>query len=138
MAGIKLKADVSDMKKLKAKMSVISPRTEHVLATQIAKDTEPFVPMLTGSLKNRTRVVKGEIIYPGPYAHYLYVGKLMVDPQTGSPWASYGTTKVYTERPLVMNRKSHPDATDHWFEASKSINLEKWIRVAKKAVRSGY
>ena len=58
-------------------------RAEHILALQIKKDTTPFVPALTGSLSTRTRVEEGTVIYPGPYARYLYYGKLMVDPETG-------------------------------------------------------
>lgn len=53
-------------------------RAEHILAIQAAKDTTPYVPALTGSLSNRTKVQGGEIIYPGPYARYLYFGNITV------------------------------------------------------------
>ena len=102
---------------------------------QIEKDTAPFVPALTGSLTQRTRVDESFVIYPGPYARYLYYGKLMVDPETGSPWAKKGATKVLTDRNLVFNHTVHPQAQSHWFEASKAQNLDKWIRVADKAVK---
>ena len=69
-------------------------KAEHIVALQVRKDTSPYVPMLTGSLDKRTRVDGSEVIYPGPYARYLYFGKLMVDPATGSSYASKGTTKV--------------------------------------------
>ena len=58
---------------------------EHILAVQVAKDTEPFVPALTKSLVNRTQVIGGTVIYPGPYARYLYFGKVMVDEQGRGP-----------------------------------------------------
>lgn len=115
-----------------------TPRADHILALQAARDTEPFVPMLTGSLKNRTKVDGGKIIYPGPYARYLYNGKLMVDPATGSAWASKGATKVLTDRNLVFNKASHADAQSHWFEASKALNLDKWLRIYGRALNSGY
>lgn len=51
-------------------------RAEHILALQIKKDTTPFVPALTGSLSTRTRVEEGTVIYPGPYARYLYYWKI--------------------------------------------------------------
>lgn len=109
-------------------------RADEILAIQAMKDTDPFVPALTGSLSQRTRTDGGNIIYPGPYARFLYGGKVMVDPATGSPWASPGATKQLTNRNLVFNKAMHADAQDHWFEASKALNLEKWLRVYKKAV----
>lgn len=122
---------------LAATLAAKSSRAELILATQVKKDTEPFVPMLTGSLKNRARVVGGSVIYPGPYARFLYYGKVMVDPNTGSTWAPKGGTKVVTDRNLVFTTDFHPQAQDHWFEASKAQNLEKWKRVAAKAVANG-
>ena len=82
----------------------------------------------------RTRLDGNKIIYPGPYARFLYYGKVMVDPQTGSTFAPKGGTKVLTDRDLVFSKAMHPQAQSHWFEASKAQNLDKWIRVAKKAV----
>lgn len=108
---------------------------EHIVALQVRKDTSPFVPALTGSIDARTRVEKDKIIYPGPYARFLYEGKLMVDPNTGSPWAQKGTTKMLTSRDLVFSRAMHANAQSHWFEASKAQNLDKWIRVSDKAVK---
>lgn len=119
------------------KLAVASTKAEHTVAVQAAKDTSPYVPMLTGSLNLRTQVVGGTIIYPGPYARYLYYGKLMVDPNTGSSFAPKGGTKVITDKNLVFNKASHPQAQDHWFEASKAQNLDKWLLVADKAVKNG-
>lgn len=118
------------------KLAVASTKAEHVVAVQAAKDISPYVPMLTGSLNVRTQVEGGNIIYPGPYARYLYYGKLMVDPNTGSSYAPKGGTKVLTDKNLVFNQASHPQAQDHWFEASKAENLGKWLRVADKAVKN--
>lgn len=111
-----------------------SSKAEHVVALQIRKDTAPYVPMLTGSLNQRTQVVGNTIIYTGPYARFLYYGKVMVDPNTGSTWAPKGGTKVVTDRNLVFTTDFHPQAQSHWFEASKAQNKDKWLRVAQKAV----
>lgn len=110
-------------------------KAEHAVAEQVEKDTQPFVPMLTGSLTQRTRVDGSTVIYPGPYARFLYYGKVMVDPNTGSTYAPKGGTKVVTDRNLVFNKTMHPQAQAHWFEASKAQNLDKWVRVADKAVK---
>lgn len=110
-------------------------KAEHILAEQIRKDTVPFVPALTGSLSIRTYVDGGTVVYPGPQSRYLYHGKLMVDPETGSSYAPKGAAKALTDKDLVFNRSLHPLAQDHWFEASKAQNLGKWIEVAGKALK---
>ena len=112
-----------------------SNKAQHAVAIQAQKDTSPYVPALTGSLDRRTRVDENQIIYPGPYARYLYYGKLMVDPATGSSYAPKGATKVLTDKNLVFNKSMHSQAQDHWFEASKAENMDKWLRVAGKAVK---
>lgn len=119
-------------------------QAETILTTQVEKDTRPFVPALTESLNNRTHIEHGnQIVYPGPYARYLYYGKVMVDSETGRG-AFYikdvgfrfrrGATLTPTDRDLVFTTEVHPQAQSHWFEASKAQNLEKWKRVLAKAV----
>ena len=122
------------MEAIKDKLAESCTRAESIVGQQVIKDTEPFVPALTGSLTIRTRLDGNKITYPGPYARFLYYGKVMVDPQTGSTFAPKGGTKVLTNRDLVFSKAMHPQAQSHWFEASKAQNLDKWIRIAEKAV----
>ena len=122
------------MESIKDKLAESCTRAESIVGQQVIKDTAPFVPALTGSLTIRTRLDGNKIIYPGPYARFLYYGKVMVDPQTGSTFAPKGGTKVLTNRDLVFSKAMHPQAQSHWFEASKAQNLDKWIRIAEKAV----
>jgi len=110
---------------------------DHILANQIKQDTDQFVPAKTGSLSGRTRVMGNNIVYPGPYARYLYHGKLMVDPETGSAYAKKGSTKALTGKDLVFSKAMHGKAQAEWFEASKAINLDKWKRVYGRAVTRG-
>ena len=132
--SLKFSVDVSGMDEVKRQLARACGRAESVLAQQVMKDTIHFVPALTGSLTQRTRVVGNEVIYPGPYARFLYYGKVMVDPATGSTYAQKGGTKMVTDRNLVFSNAMHPQAQSHWFEASKAQNLDKWVRVANKAV----
>ena len=112
-----------------------SSRAETILATQVMKDTDKFVPMRTGSLVQRTHIENGNtIVYPGSYARFLYFGKVMIYEPTGSTWAPFREHKIVTDRDLVMSKAAHPFATSHWIEVSKAMNLEKWIRVAQKEV----
>lgn len=132
--GITFAMHFGGMEAIKDKLAESCTRAESIVGQQVIKDTAPFVPALTGSLTIRTRLDGNKIIYPGPYARFLYYGKVMVDPQTGSTFAPKGGTKVLTNRDLVFSRAMHPQAQSHWFEASKAQNLDKWIRIAEKAV----
>lgn len=134
---LKLDVHLEGLQSLPAKVAWAGSYAEDVVAQQILKDTDPYVPALTGSLSQRARVQDGEIIYPGPYARYLYAGKLMVDPNTGSSYAPKGGTKILTNKDLVFTKSMHPQAQSHWFEASKAQNLDKWKKVAAKAVSNG-
>lgn len=133
--GVKVTFSENFVQKLSRELYNSGSQAEHILAIQAAKDTEPLVPKLTGSLKNRTKVVGGTIIYPGPYARYLYYGKLMVDPETGSSWARRGARKKVTGKDLSYTKAFHPMAQDHWFEASKALNDKKWVKVAGRAIK---
>lgn len=134
MSFIKTTVHVDGLENVKARLNHAATQAEHAVAVQAAKDTSPFVPARTGSLDQRTRVEENRIIYPGPYARFLYYGKLMVDPETGSPFAKAVATKVLTDKNLVFSKAMHEQAQSHWFEASKAQNAEKWEQVAAKAV----
>ena len=121
---------------LSDKLHRLASRAEKILAAQVMKDTEKYVPALTGSLNTRTHLEGNRIVYPGPYARFLYYGKVMIYPPTGSTWAPRYGHKVVTDRDLVMNKSMHPNATSHWFEVSKAANLEKWERVAERAMKN--
>lgn len=141
---------------LKFKVSHSIPQTikkecsqaAHIIAQQVAKDTEPFVPAKTLSLSNRTLVDGDKVIYPGPYARYLYYGKVMVNAATGKGPSKFtdkngneffyfpkGSNLKETDKDLVFSKAVHPQAQARWFEASKAQNVKKWERAAEKAVK---
>lgn len=132
--GVTFRVYTDGIKALMTRLDTSGTKAEHILATQAAKDTAPYVPMRNGVLRGRTRVQGKQIIYPGPYARYLYYGKLYVDPVTGSPFARKGVTKI----PAVPERElqfHHPGTRSHWFEYSKAKNKDKWEHVAAEAVK---
>ena len=133
MAYVTFDVHMEGLDAIAASMEVAVPKAEHILAVQVAKDTDPYVPARTKSLANSTRVDGSDIIYRGPESRYLYNGKLMVDPNTGSAWAANGVTKVLTGKDLQYSTAVHSRATSFWFEVSKAQNLEKWVRVAGRA-----
>lgn len=135
---------------LRSKLGAMRPQVETSLANQIAKDTTKYVPAsgAPAGLYERVQVIEGKVIYPGPYARYLYYGKVMVNSATGKgPMRfidKYGNELIVfpkgsklraTDRDLTFSRAHHKDAQSHWFEASKAQNLEKWIQTVEKAVK---
>ena len=69
MLKFEVHADLSEA--LAHKLAEASTKGENAVAIQVQKDTSPYVPFLTGSLDQRTRVDGSQVIYPGPYARYL-------------------------------------------------------------------
>ena len=121
---------------LEERVKELATKAELILAAQVMADTEKYVPALTGSLAQRTHLEGKEIVYPGPYARFLYYGKVMIYEPTKSTWAPRYGHKVVTDRDLQFNKSMHPNATSHWFEVSKAANLEKWERVAERAMEN--
>lgn len=131
MISFKVKTDGLD-----GELITPAKKVETILATQVMKDTDKFVPALTGSLAQRTHIEESTIVYPGPYSRFLYYGKVMIYEPTGSTWAPKYEHKVVTGRDLIMGKSMHPLATSHWFEVSKAANLERWLRVAGRLVKN--
>lgn len=121
-----LKFAVKDNVNVKNMLDAPCSEAEKWLASEMLKDTRPFVPALTGSLMNRARVSGSSVIYPGPYARYLYYGKVMKGPKYGPKYA--------TDKNLTYTKTVNPGARAKWFEASKAQNLQKWIKGAAKIV----
>lgn len=121
---LRFSVQTSGLVEINEKLSDFADKSEVWLANEVLKDTDPFVPALTGSLSQRSHIEGDTIIYPGPYARYLYYGKVMKGPKYGPKYA--------TDKDLVYTKSVHPNAQSHWFEASKAENLQKWIKGVKK------
>ena len=99
------------------------------------------MPMNTGMFRNVTKAMSAALAGSGkvvaaapPMGRFLYEGKVMVDEQTGSPWARPGAKKIVTDRDLTY---SNPRATPHWFDTAKKNHGESWVKVAKKYAGGG-
>lgn len=121
------------IKKYEEKQEIAQEELKHMVVT----DTDPFVPMESGYLKNSVHDSLGDgkprIIYEGPYAHYLYTGYVMVDPDTKNPWAKKGATKVYKEPLQALQFKT---GMSEWFEHSKNLYSKRWIKEIEKVIKS--
>ena len=111
-------------------------RAQQWLGARVLEDCKPLMPLVTGGQQQRSHTENNgrRVVFPGPSGRFLYMGKVMVDPDTGSPWARRGVKKVVTNRPLHYSR---PGATSHWFDAAKARNGEYWIEGVKRIAGGG-
>lgn len=118
------------------------------LGEMVLASSKVFMPLLTGSMQQRSYVDDGgkKVVFPGPYARYQYGGKVMVDSVTGKGPAMIhdangieiglrfrkGATLVPTERRLTY---SQPNARSEWFQAAKDKDLQAWISECGKILK---
>lgn len=119
------------------------------LGDRVLEDCKPNMPFLTGNLQQRSHTEDGgeKVVFPGPYGRYQYMGKVMVDRDTGKGPRKIptgpgehilrfkkGAKLVPTDRPL---KYSAPQAVDHWFDTAKAQHGEYWITGVKKIAGGG-
>lgn len=126
-----IKIDIS-LKRINANLE----RAQWWLDNQVMTDMVPHMPMQTGTFINLTRARSAALAGTGkvvaaapPMGRFLYEGVVMVDPETGSPWARPGAKKIVTAQPLTY---SNPKATPHWFETAKKNHGAEWVKGVKK------
>lgn len=114
-------------------------RAQFWLDSQVMTDMVPFMPMASGNFIQRTRAVSAAWAGTGqvcagapPMGRFLYEGKVMVDHETGSPWARKGAKKVVTDKPLQYTTTFHSGVQDHWFEPAKQSHGKAWIAGVKR------
>ena len=114
---------------------------QFVFDSTVMKDMKPYMPHQTGTFINITSAQSASLAGSGtvvaaaaPMGRFLYEGKVMVDPLTGSPFARPGAKKVVTDRDL---KYSNPKATPHWFDTAKENHGKSWVREVKKIAGGG-
>ena len=119
-------------------------KAQFALDSAVMTSMVDYMPMRDGSFINRTKAASaalagtGEVVAAtGPEGRFLYGGKLMVDPVTGSAWARKDAEKVLTTQSLRYSKALHPKAQAHWFDAAKEADSDKWVRVVKNIVGGG-
>lgn len=94
--------------------------------TFLKEEIDPFVPSLRGVLRQSVTYGHGQLIYDTVYARFLYYGKVMVDPVTGSPFARRETTKVVVDRDLQFN--GAPQRGAFWDRRANNDRMDAWQR----------
>ena len=114
---------------------------QYYLDSLIMNDMVPYMPHRDGNFVNVTRLQSAALAGSGkvvaaapPMGRFLYEGKVMVDPVTGSPWARKGAKKVVTEGPLTY---SNPKATPHWFDTAKDAHGKSWVKGVTRIAGGG-
>ncbi len=110
---------------------------QQAIDKSVIDQCEPYCPMLTGTLAKSaygaTHIGSGEVIYPGPYAHYQYYGEVygpnipIKDDNTGEITGYFsrpGIKKTPTGRQLEHRTDYNPLAGSFWFERAKADHLD--------------
>lgn len=110
-------------------------RVQTYLANTLARYMERQVPKGdTGLLSTVVTVTPSTITYEMPYAHYIYIGKLYVDPLTRSSWARKGVKKVATDKNLVIK-----NGYSYWDKVTLGLyrhDIEKEVQeYAKRSIK---
>ena len=98
-----------------------------------------YVPMDTGVLQDSamTSSTPTAVIYNTPYAHYLYEGRLMVSPTTGSAWAKKGEQKVYKQPDQELQYQGSPLRGSKWVERMWLDNKDDICEELEKYIERG-
>lgn len=131
-ATIELDVDLSRFEKQYGK-------AQFILDNAVMTSMIPYMPHRTGTFINVTKAMSAAIAGSGtvaaaapPMGRFLYEGKVMIDPETGSPWARPGAKKIVTDKSLNYDASHHPKVTAHWFETAKKNHGKSWIKAVKK------
>lgn len=128
-------------------------KAQYELDGNVMNSMIPFMPHYNGTFIQNTRAHSAAIqgsgrVYAayGQQGRYLYMGKTMVDEETGSAWAKQGNKKVLVSQyggktnakeNLSYTHTHNPAAQAHWFDAAKKADGKNWIRQAKATAGGG-
>ena len=136
-ASIELDVDLSRFEKQYCK-------AQFALDSMVMASMVPYMPMRTGTFINVTKAMSAAIAGSGnvvsaapPFGRFLYEGKVMVDPETNSPWARPGAKKIVTNKDLNYDKNAHPKVRDHWFDTAKANHGASWVKAVKNIAGGG-
>lgn len=119
-------------------------KAQYTLDSMVMTSMEPYMPHRTGVFRNITKAMSAAIAGSGtviaaapPFGRFLYEGKVMVDPETNSPWARPGAKKIVTDKDLEYDTSHNPKVTDHWFDTAKANHGDSWVRAVKNIAGGG-
>ena len=99
---------------IRDKFNVIDDDVKKFTHVDFYKKMKDYVPAYTTQLYKNVVINSERIRFKEPYARFIYFGKLMVSPTTGSAWALRGEKKKLTDINLKYSKEVHPLATSNW------------------------
>ena len=128
-------------------------KAQFQLDSMVMTHMVPYMPMITGTFINLTKARSASVAGTGyvyaaapPYGRFLFEGKTMVSPSTGSTYAKKGEKKVLVSQYggktnaseyLNYTKTFHPQVSARWFEAAKARYGKSWARVTKEIAGGG-
>lgn len=128
-------------------------KAQYELDGNVMNSMIPFMPSVENTFIDATRAASAAVqgtgrVYAafGQSGRFLYMGKTMVDENTGSAWAKKGNKKVLVSQyggktnvkeNLSYTHTHHPEAQSRWFEPAKKADGKSWIRQVKATAGGG-
>lgn len=121
---MKIKVDIDAKKILASRGLGSSNKARKYIASEVARLSDPYVPMQQGMLKNQRTIASdgSYIVYTQPYAHYQYYGKVMAG---RAPKKYTGDDLTYNGAPMRGARWTERMLIDKRAEIEN--NVEKFI-----------
>lgn len=104
-----------------------------------AKLIEPWVPMDNGILAHGYEITPNYLRYPGPYAHYQYMGivygpNIPLFDDTGELIGFYSPPQKYPKEPeqeIIYNKEKHEHASKEWDKAAYPVIKDQFLQGVK-------
>lgn len=121
---MKIKVDIDTEKILASRGLGSSNKVRKYIASEVARLSDPYVPMQQGMLKNQRTIASdgSQLVYNQPYAHYQYYGKVMAG---RAPKKYTGDDLTYNGAPMRGARWTERMLIDK--RAELENNIEKFI-----------
>jgi len=118
-------------------------KVQQDLDAAVIRFAVPYCPHDTGTLETSplSASTPGKVIYPGPYAHYLYYGKVygpnfpIFEDDSGVPtkWRSRrGVKKHPTGKDLTYRTGTNENAGPFWIERMKADHIKDILEEVRK------
>ena len=106
----------------------------------VKEQSAEYIPFKTGTLisssSSASQNGSGLVIWNTDYANYMYEGKLMVSPSTGSAWAKKYEQKVYTS-PTKRLFEENTQRREHWFDRMIDDKMDDLLNGVQNIVDGG-
>ncbi len=133
MAKIKMNSAI----RIQRRLGIEPYGPAHKFMAQRCKDrmNSKYVPEDKGILIDTSFVNNNcAIVYPAPYAQFLYYGKVMIGEESKSAYAKKGERKIVTNKDLYYSKSS---SGPYWDKRMMSAEKKELIKEVNNYVKRG-